>query len=313
MDDIDDGVLELEVAGMRREAEGVLSVELVDPEGRRLPVWTPGAHIDLWMDDLVRQYSLAGDPSDRHRYKIAVLQEEHSGGGSLFVHERLRPCHLVDVGGPRNHFPLEDAERYVLVAGGIGITPLLPIIRFLEEEGRDWHLHYGGRTRRSMAFLEELSAYGDKVTVHPFDEQGHLDLAAAFAQVGEGTAVYCCGPEPLLAAVEEYADAWPPGVLHTERFAAKERSDADLLPFEAILKRSNKRVSVPSDITLMQALESAGVALPSACQDGVCGSCVTRVLDGEPLHRDSLTAPDCTDSLMPCVSRALTPELVLDI
>lgn len=313
MDNVDDGVLELEVVGMRREADGVLSVELVDPEGRRLPEWTPGAHVDLWMDDLVRQYSLSGDPSDRHRYRIAVLQEEDSGGGSLFVHEQLRPCHLVDVGGPRNHFPLEDADRFVLVAGGIGITPLLPMIRVLQGRGSDWRLYYGGRTRRSMAFLDELSRYGDKVTIHPFDDRGHLDLAAAFADVRDGDAVYCCGPEPLLAAVEERARDWPAGTLHTERFAAKERSDADLLPFEAILKRSNKRVSVPSDITLMQALESAGVALPSACQDGVCGSCVTRVIQGEPLHRDSLTAPDCTDSLMPCVSRALSPELVLDI
>lgn len=313
MDDIDDGVLELEVAGMRREADGVLSVELVDPEGRRLPAWEPGAHIDLWMEDLVRQYSLAGDPADRQRYRIAVLQESESGGGSLFVHETLRPCHLVDVGGPRNHFPLVTADRYVLVAGGIGITPLLPIIRALEERGRQWHLHYGGRTRGSMAFLEELSRYGDKVSVHPFDEKGHLDLTSAFADIRDGDAVYCCGPEPLLAAVEEHAGDWPAGTLHTERFAAKERSDDDLQPFDAILQRSGIRVSVPRDVSLMQALESAGIALPSACQDGVCGSCETTVLGGEPLHRDSLTAPGCTVSLMPCVSRALTPELVLDI
>ena len=179
MTDHEDGVLELEVIGLRRESDCVLAVELADPERRRLPAWEPGAHIDLGLPEQVRQYSLIGDPADQYRYRIAVLRERASTGGSEYVHEVLRPGELVEIGGPRNHFPLVESSRYVLVAGGVGITPLLAMIAQLQGHGRDWRLVYGGRSRRSMAFLPELAGYGDRVEVRPFDEVGHLDLNAA--------------------------------------------------------------------------------------------------------------------------------------
>lgn len=314
MSDSETGVLELEVVALRRESDCVLSVELADPERRLLPAWEPGAHIDLWLPEQVRQYSLVGDPTVRHCYRIAVLREPASSGGSRYVHETLRPGELVEVGGPRNHFPLVAADRYLFIAGGIGITPLLPMIRRVEAEGRDWRLLYGGRSRRSMAFLSELVPYEGKVESRPFDEFGHLDLEAALGEPAEGLAVYCCGPEGLIAAVEERCEIWPAGTLHVERFSARPRDDEDdLRAFELVLSRSDRRLSVPADCSALDVLDAAGVVVPNACRDGVCGSCELPVLKGLPLHRDSLTEPDRTDAFLPCVSRAQTPELVLDL
>ncbi|KAB2388760.1 PDR/VanB family oxidoreductase [Actinomadura montaniterrae] len=307
-------VLKLETAALRRESDSVLSVELTDPERRLLPAWQPGAHIDLGLPGVVRQYSLVGDPAQRRCYRIAVLREPASSGGSRYVHEVLRPGELIEVGGPRNHFPLVDADRYILIAGGIGITPLLPMVRALEERGAEWRLLYGGRSRRSMAFLDELAAYGEKVDVRPFDEFGHLDLEAALREPADGTAVYCCGPEPLIAAAEHQCAAWPAGTLHVERFAARARDDApEAMAFELVLGRSGRRVTVPADCSALDALEAAGIAVPNACRDGICGSCTTGVLSGVPLHLDSLTEPDTVDVMLPCVSRARTAELVLDL
>lgn len=314
MTDHEDGVLELEVIGLRRESDCVLSVELADPEGRALPAWEPGAHIDLELPEHVRQYSLIGDPADRYRYRVAVLREPASTGGSEYVHEVLRPGQPVEVGGPRNHFSLVEADRYVLIAGGIGVTPLLPMIESLRARGRDWQLVYGGRTRRSMAFLPELAGYGDRVQVRPFDEFGHLDLDELLGAPEERVAVYCCGPEGLIDAVEQRCAAWPAGTLHVERFAAPVRDDEDdLRAFELVLGRSGRRFPVPADCSPLDVLEAAGISLPNACRDGICGSCETRVLSGLPLHRDSLTESDRTDVLLPCVSRAQGAELVLDL
>ncbi|QJY48232.1 PDR/VanB family oxidoreductase [Pseudonocardia broussonetiae] len=313
MPETDDGVLDLEVVGLRRESDGVLSVELADPQRRLLPRWEPGAHIDLGLPGHVRQYSLCGDPADRRRYRIAVLQEPRSAGGSRFVHERLRPGDVVEVAGPRNHFPLVDAPRHLLVAGGIGITPLLAMAAALHGRGADWRLVYGGRRRASMAFLGELARYGAAVDVVPEDERGRLDLDGLLGTPQEGTAVYCCGPEALLGAVEQRCLAWPAGSLHVERFAAKARDDTDLRAFDVVLRRSGMRLAVGPADSALDVLDAAGVVVPNACRDGVCGSCVTRVLSGVPEHRDSLTDPDRTDVLLPCVSRARGRELVLDL
>ncbi|MGW5073246.1 PDR/VanB family oxidoreductase [Rhodococcus sp. NPDC004095] len=310
----DTGVLDLEVVALRRESDGVLSIELADPQRRLLPEWEPGAHVDLGLPDHVRQYSLVGEPEQRHCYRIAVLKDPQSAGASRYVHEELRPGDLVEVGGPRNHFELVDAERYLLVAGGVGITPLLPMIRRLHSAGSQWRLVYCGRSRDSMAFLDELAAYGDRVTVHPSAELGRLNLSTVLDAPDDATAVYCCGPEELIDAVEDVSASWPAGTLHVERFAAATREDEDdLTPFDLILDRSGIRVTVPANRSALDALDDAGIVLPSACRDGVCGSCQTKVLAGVPLHRDSLTDDDRTDALMPCVSRARTPELVLDL
>ena len=313
MTDGDAGVLELEVTALRQESDCVLSVELADPVRRLLPAWEPGAHIDLGLPDHVRQYSLMGDPAARDHYRIAVLREPESAGGSSYIHAILRPGELVEVGGPRNNFPLVAADTYLMIAGGIGITPLLPMIRQLQAEGKPWQLLYGGRSRRSMAFLADLLG-DERVRIHPFDEDGHLDLDTALGTPADGTAVYCCGPEGLIAAVEQRCESWPAGALHVERFAARPRDDeADLKAFDLVLAKSGRRLTVPADSTALDVLDAAGIDLPNACRDGVCGSCETRVVSGVPLHRDALAAPGCTDVIYPCVSRAQSAELVLDL
>ena len=210
----------------RREsaADGVVVLDLRDPTGCDLPPWSPGAHIDLVpAAGVVRQYSLCGDPADRTVWRIAVLREPAGRGGSQAVHDKLHAGDLVEVDGPRNHFPLVAAARYLFVAGGIGITPLLPMIAAAEAAGAEWRLHYGGRTSSSMAFGEQLrAAYGSKVFFHPQDETGLLDLDAILAGEPADTPVYCCGPEPLLTAIERRCAGRP---LHVERFAPKEQGE----------------------------------------------------------------------------------------
>jgi ferredoxin-NADP reductase len=245
---------------------------------------------------------------------VAVLREPLSTGGSQYVHDKLRPGETVEVGGPRNHFPLVDANRYILLAGGIGITPLLSMAARLDEKGKDWRLHYGGRSRRSMAFVSNLRRYGDRVKIQPFDERGHLDLDTILGEPGDDVAIYCCGPVGLLEAVEQKCAAWPPGALHVERFSARILDDeGELHPFDLILDRSDVRIRVPVNVTALDALEAAAVDVPNACRSGVCGSCEIRLLEGQPHHRDSLTEPGRTDVFMPCVSRAHTDELRVDL
>lgn len=319
VDDPDEGVLELRVEQLRREADGVLSVTLADPEGGVLPAWAPGAHIDLELPGLVRQYSLCGDPADRRTYTIAVLREPDSAGGSAHMHEVLRPGDLVEVGGPRNHFALVPADRYLFIAGGIGITPMLPMIAAAEAAGADWRLAYGGRRRETMAFLDVLAAYGDRVDVVVEAEDGPLDLAALLAEPRAGTAVYCCGPGGLLDAVEERCDAaWPEDALHLERFKAKALAidPAAERAFEVVCARSELTVPVPADRPIADCLDAAGVPVPTACREGICGSCEVKILDGVAEHRDSLLSRAEQEegrTLMVCVSRARTDRLVLDL
>ncbi|MER6940523.1 PDR/VanB family oxidoreductase [Nocardioides sp. NPDC127514] len=311
--------LELLVKQMTLEADGVLSLRLVHPDGGPLPEWSPGAHVDLTLKgSLVRQYSLCGDPADRGSYRVAVLREQAALGGSEYVHEGLRPGHRLRVVGLRNNFDFLPAKRYVFVAGGIGITPLLAMLTEAERQGTDWELWYGGRREDSMAFLDELASYGDRVRVIPEETHGRLDLATALPTPEPGTLVYCCGPEGLLAAVEEHAASWPEGTLQVERFKAKQ-IDVDPdgeQPISVDCRRSGRVVQVPADVPVIDALESAGITVSSSCRDGICGTCETKVLAGIPDHRDSLlsdTEQASGTTMMICVSRARTPELALDI
>ncbi len=244
-------------------------------DGERLPAWEPGAHIDLVLrPDLVRQYSLCGDPADRCVLRVAVLREPDGRGGSQYVHERLVDGDRVRIRGPRNHFGLTWAKRYVFIAGGIGITPIGPMVAEAEARGADWRLVYGGRTRGSMAFADELCAhYGSRVSVRPQNETGLLDLDELLAIPQSQTAVYCCGPELLLAAVEQRCAHWPEGALHVERFAPK--ADADWGPrgaFEVELAQSGKALQVPRDRSILEVVEDAGVPVLSSCQEGTCGT-----------------------------------------
>ena len=313
-----DGVLDLMVEQLRVESDGVLSVVLVDPEGGLLPVWAPGAHVDLGLPHgdpgmIVRQYSLCGDPADRSRYTVAVLREPASRGGSLYVHDVLRPGDLVEVGGPRNHFALVPAQRYCFFAGGIGITPILPMLTEAERRGVPWTLTYGGRRRASMAFLDRLGAYGDRVSVVPEEEQGRPDLAALLGTPEAGTAVYCCGPAGLLDAVQVACARWSADAVHLERFTPKVVDASPDRAFDVVCARSGGSFTVGPGQSILDGLETLGVAVPNACRTGVCGSCETKILDGEPEHRDSVLAPDFSTTLMVCVSRAAGDRLVLDL
>jgi ferredoxin-NADP reductase len=311
---------ELDLVLEKKEAvaDDVVRLVLRHPDGYELPAWAPGAHVDLVLaDGLVRQYSLCGDPDDLSTLHVAVLREEAGRGGSRRVHDELGEGDVVHVRGPRNHFPLVQADRYLFIAGGIGITPILPMIAQVEASGADWKLVYGGRTRSSMAFRAELQdRYPGKVVLHPQDEAGLLDLPTLLADPG-ATAVYCCGPEGLLAAVEERCASLPKGTLHVERFAPKEgAADGPRESFEVELAQSGTILTVPADRSVLDVVEDSGVQVLSSCQEGTCGTCETTVLSGIPDHRDSVLTDDeqaANDTMMICVSRSCSPRLVLEL
>jgi ferredoxin-NADP reductase len=313
--------VEADLAVVRHEtvADGVVTLELADPDGADLPEWTPGAHIDLMLTpELVRQYSLCGSTANRAEWRVGVLLDPESSGGSRFVHEELREGSTVRVRGPRNHFTLVSSPRYQFIAGGIGVTPILTMSEAAEARGADWQLLYGGRERASMGFLDQLDEYGDRVTVWPQDEQGMLDLDSVLSEAREDTLVYCCGPERLLGAVEEACRPWPEGSLHVERFSAKpiEESPDALETFEVECQRSGVTVSVAADQSIYEAAEAAGIEVLGSCMEGVCGTCECDVIEGEPDHRDSVLSEaerDRGDMIMICVSRSRSERLVLDI
>jgi cytochrome P450/ferredoxin-NADP reductase len=299
-------------------AEGVAALHLRHLEGHPLPRWEPGSHVDLILDSAAtRQYSLCGDPQDHHVFRLGILRDPNGSGGSLYVHDQLQAGDVVHIRGPRNNFPLVESPRYLFIAGGIGITPILPMIRAAEAASADWRLVYGGRQRASMAFLDELSAYGDRVSVWPQDEFGLPDLDSLLGQPQANTKVYCCGPEPLLAAVEQRCTAWPKRSLHVERFVPKPLTEPVLdEAFEVYLAQSELTVTVPPEKSILTAVEEVGVAALSSCREGTCGTCETPVLEGVPDHRDSVLdqdAKEASDCMMICISRACTPRLVLDL
>ena len=311
-------VAEARVAAKTEVADGVVTLTLRDVDGHPLPAWEAGAHVDLILDGApTRQYSLCGDPADRHEYRVGILRDPNGRGGSLHVHDRLAEGAVVRVRGPRNNFPLVPSPRYLFIAGGIGITPILPMIRAAEIAGADWRLVYGGRHRQSMAFLDELAPYGERVTVWPQDESGFLPLATLLGTPEPQTAIYCCGPEPLLAAVESSSAGWPPGALHLERFAPKPQAErVREEAFEVVLQRSELTLTVPPDRSILSVVEEAGIGVLSSCAEGTCGTCEVQVLEGEPDHLDSvLSEAERADSscMMICVSRSCGARLVLDL
>ncbi|OQR59254.1 oxidoreductase [Streptomyces maremycinicus] len=294
--------LRLLVAERREIAEGVVRLRL---EGHGLPRWEPGAHLDLVLPSgLVRQYSLCGDPADTSSYTVAARLVPDGRGGSRELHEQVREGMEVEVRGPRNRFPLVEAPAYVFVAGGIGITPILPMVRALAE-GSEWRLLHAGRTRGSMPFLKEVERLGgeDRVTV----VEGRPDLDALLADLPEGTAVYCCGPEGLMAAVAERVPQ-----VRLERFAARTVRDGE--PFEVELRRTGRVVTVAADSTVLAAVRAELPNTLYSCEQGFCGTCQQRVLEGEVEHRDELlTDAERDDSMLICVSRARSERLVLDM
>lgn len=289
-------------------AQDVVSVDLRGADGA-LARWQPGAHIDLALPNwLTRQYSLCGDPADRGRYQVAVRHERLSRGGSEYVHRYLRQGRPLLVSLPRNHFPLESAPEYLFLAGGIGITPIRPMLRSAVATGAAVRLIYAGRSRASMPFADELLAtYGKRGRVMVTREDGRPDFAALAAGTSARALVYCCGPAPMLAAVEA---AFPAQMLRTERFRPSAREFGPGTAFEAVCVRSGRTIEVPPGKPLLDALNHAGLPVPSGCRQGVCGSCEVSVLGGELEHRDDIGAPE--GRMYPCVSRARS-VLMLDL
>ncbi|MCA0145292.1 PDR/VanB family oxidoreductase [Blastococcus sp. LR1] len=312
---------DLVVAARTQLARDVLALDLVAHNGRDLPAWTPGSHIDVVLrPGLERQYSLCGDVEDRSRWRIAVLREPGGRGGSASLHDDVAVGERLRVRGPRNHFAFEvtPGTAYRFVAAGIGITPLRAMVAAADAAGAEWTLDYAGRSRATMAFADELAAaHPDRVRILAADEGARLDLTALLGGPRTDTAVYACGPARLLDQVEDLLAGWPPQALHVERFEAKEFGEPVWPePFEVELALTGTTVTVEPGESVLDAVTGAGAVVLSSCRVGTCGTCETPVLEGPVEHRDSVLTPleQADDTvMMVCVSRAAGPRLVLDL
>lgn len=305
---------------MEWAARDVLEIELRLPEGGEVPAYEPGAHIDLTLPNgITRSYSIKGNPDLRDRIVVGVGLDAASRGGSSFIHRTLRVGDILPVAGPRNHFPLvEDAPKVVLIAGGIGVTPMVCMARRLAALGRDFAFHYAVRSADRAAFLDELRTLGEGPALH-VDETagGPMDIAAAIAGQPEGTHFYCCGPTGMLAAFEAATAHLPEDHVHVEYFTPKViEIEGEDRPITVVLNRSGKTIEVAPDQSIANAIQQAGVSVDTSCEDGICGTCETRVLDGMPDHRDSVltkSEQEAGKTMMICVSRCKGGRLVLDI
>ncbi|GAA4282632.1 PDR/VanB family oxidoreductase [Brevibacterium daeguense] len=313
---------ELTITDLHRLKRNVLWVTLSPREGFELPHWSPGAHIGVHLtDDLIRQYSLCGDSDDQTVYRIAVQLEPESRGGSQFIHENWKLGQAVTVEAPRNNFELVEAPSYLFIAGGIGITPLLPMIKKAEDEGRIWALSYRGRSRQDMPFANSLVRnLGDNVTILASDEGNRLSVKEIVGEPVPGRAIYCCGPTAMLDDAEALARSSslaPDETMHLERFVnAHAVPDDGDHEFDVELAQSGRTLTVPADKTVIDTLEEAGVDVSYSCREGTCGTCETEVLEGEVDHRDSILDDDekaANDCMFICVSRCKGKRLVLDL
>jgi ferredoxin-NADP reductase len=306
------------VAAIRAVATDILCYDLSPGDRRPFEPWEPGAHLDVHTPGgPVRQYSLCGDPRQPTRYTIAVKNEPQSRGGSRSMHGALEVGAALGISGPRNHFPLsKSARRLVFIAGGIGITPIYPMIQAAAAQGREWSLAYCARSEAHAAFYQDIRRLpGGRVMPH-FSEKPTLDAGAMLYEVPQGTHVYCCGPQGLMRAVADATTHWPGTCVHFEYFSAPAAFWPPNRAFEIELARSGEVLAVPADKTILQVVREHGIDVHSACEEGVCGTCETRLLGGQAEHRDVLLSPrekelNCT--MMVCVSRAKSPRLVLDL
>lgn len=309
-----EGMMPLVVSEIVRETPSIVSVRLEAPDGTPLPPWAPGSHVDVQLITRhERQYSLCGDPADVAGYRIAVLREPSSRGSSHYIHSFLRVGSRVWVRPPRNLFALADAPSYLLVAAGIGITPILAMARHLVAEGADWRMVYLVRHPEDVAFAEDLDALGDRITVHVSGADGRLDLARLVSGTAPGTAIYACGPQTFIDALGALDSELPRGgSIHIERFQPVPREHRPNEEFTVVCSRSDVTVTVPAQRSMLDAMRDSGVGVRGSCLRGVCGSCAVSVLDGKPEHRDSLTVDEDSSTMYPCVSRSLSPQLVVD-
>ena len=323
----------VKIAAKQQLTEDVVGLTLVSLEGELLPTWDPGAHIELTLEActdaagnidtenvMLRQYSLCSDNRDCSQWQVAVLREEGGRGGSLFIHNQLQAGDTLKVSQPRNHFPFKPRKKCLFIAGGIGITPMLPMIQQAETDGLDWRLVYLSRERSRMSCLDKLASYDQsRITLNGDKEDGYIDLPGLLASCDSETSVYSCGPKPLLDALEQQhaeqagqSDSWS---LDIERFAAGP-VDSSGGAFDVVINSTGQRIRIPEGQSALTVLREAGIKIPTSCGDGVCGSCETGVLSGTPDHRDSILSEEeraDNDYMMLCVSRAISPELILDL
>ncbi|RDK03534.1 PepSY domain-containing protein [Paraburkholderia lacunae] len=316
--------LALKVARKTAEAENIQSFELVDPAGKALPPFSAGSHIDIHVPGgKVRQYSLCNPPGERHRYLIAVMRAEPTRGGSRAMHEQVKEGDLIDVSAPKNHFPLvESAKHSLLIAGGIGITPILCMAEDLADLGADFKMHYFARSPARAAFVDRIkrSKFADRVFFHFTEDQKQqrLDLAALLETHDAETHLYVCGGEAFMNAVIDTAlqKRWHKNRIHREYFSVERRESDSNVEFDVTIASTGKTICIPADKTVMAALADYGIHITTSCEQGVCGTCVTRVLEGEPQHRDVFLSDDeknRNDRFTPCCSRANSRRLVLDL
>ncbi len=307
------GWIDVTVADRRVLATGVVGITLKSSAAAALPGWTPGSHIDVQLaPGLERQYSLCGPPANTTEWRIAVGRAQVSRGGSALVHEGLAEGSRILVSAPRNNFPLLPSRSYVFVAGGIGITPILPMLEAAERQGATWQLFYGGRSRKTMAFLEELDAWGSRVQVVPEDECGLLDLRE-ISSVSEGAATYCCGPPGLITGLGEQLSEEAKSRFRVERFEASVvRDGREDAPFTVHLSRSGLTLDVPASHSVLDVVEQAGIEADYSCREGVCGTCAVPLLSGEADHRDVALDPGDGDIAI-CVSRAVGTRIEIDL
>jgi vanillate O-demethylase ferredoxin subunit len=318
-----DSLLTVRVARKTDEAQDICSLELASLDGSELPAFSAGSHLDVHLPGgFVRQYSLCNDPGETHRYVLGVLKDPNTRGGSRAVHDAVREGDLLQVGLPRNRFALaEAAQRHLLLAGGIGITPLLCMAERLASIGADFRIHCCARSASRAAFRGRMqaSAFAPRVAFH-FDDgpqEQQFDLPGTLRSQPPGTHLYVCGPQGFIHAVLEAARAqgWADESLHREFFGAEAEPPSGIA-FELLLAKSGQVVSVPRDQTVLQALTCAGVTIPTACEQGLCGTCMTRVLEGVPEHRDQFLTEaerEANEYFLPCCSRSKSPRLVLDL
>jgi vanillate O-demethylase ferredoxin subunit len=315
--------IEAKVTRKIREAEDIVSFELVSAGSQALPAFSAGSHIDVELaPGLVRQYSLCNAPTEEHRYLIAALRDPNSRGGSVALHDKVNEGDIVRISEPRNHFPLVHAQRTLLLAGGIGVTPLLCMAERLAHINADFDMHYCTRSPQRTAFRDRIagSAFAGRVHFH-FDDgapEQMLDLARLIATPQPDTHIYVCGPTGFIDHVLGTAKSlgWPLAQLHMEYFGAAPQDTTGDGAFTVKIASSGKEYTIPADQSVVQALEAHGVTIPVSCEQGVCGTCITRLLDGTPEHRDLYFTDEehaANDQFTPCCSRSKSKMLVLDL
>ena len=310
-------LIRLTIAGKRRLTSDIWEITLEPADGSALQAFEPGAHIGVETPSgAMRQYSLVNDGQAPTRYVIALKREPESRGGSRSMVEDTAIGGTLRADAPANSFPLAEAPDYLLIAGGIGIAPILAMANRLDEEGRPFRLIYCTRSAAESAYLEEMRArFGDRLTLHhdDGDPDAFYDFWDDFAESTD-IRVYCCGPKPLMEEVRAVSGHWPEGRVQFEDFQPVEAVRPDDRPFEVVLQRSGRTVAVPADLPILEALRAAGIAAPSSCESGVCGTCKTRLIAGEADHRDMVLMPEeRANRIMLCVSRAKSGALTLDL